>query len=240
MRSSLETDKLIEDPLSDHHFDEPSSKEPKLCTTTKTKPKHLFSIFLEPFQWLQMLSSQLNTSFLFGVLLVYGFNQGFAGSLFKVYIHQILFHWMKHLMNLHRDLDFKSAGSLRLLLERRPESAAVVRTTLHRPLLHPLGDEANLGLTDRRFPGERIPPEAVLCIRRTSGSSLRGCGCGVWSADRDGAAVPDWAERRSGDSRCDNRCVHCKEQYRNGVTRAGHAVSVRVLLVGRSFTWLLH
>ena len=31
-----------------------------------------------------MLSSKLNPSFVFGVILVYGFNQGFSGSFFKV------------------------------------------------------------------------------------------------------------------------------------------------------------
>ncbi|KAJ6354760.1 hypothetical protein OIU77_005376 [Salix suchowensis] len=42
------------------------------------------SIFMEPFQWLQMLSSQLNPTFIFGVLVVYGLSQGFSGSFFKV------------------------------------------------------------------------------------------------------------------------------------------------------------
>ncbi|KAL8054203.1 hypothetical protein ABFX02_05G123400 [Erythranthe guttata] len=42
------------------------------------------SILLEPFQWLQMLSSKLNPTFVLGVLLTYGLNQGFSGSFFKV------------------------------------------------------------------------------------------------------------------------------------------------------------
>ncbi|XP_022750343.1 probable folate-biopterin transporter 6 [Durio zibethinus] len=44
----------------------------------------LFSVFLEPFQWLQMLSSQLDSTFIFGIVLVYGLSQGFSGSFFKV------------------------------------------------------------------------------------------------------------------------------------------------------------
>lgn len=51
---------------------------------TETKSNSLLSIFLEPFQWLQMLSSRLNPTFIFGVVLVYGISQGFSGSFFKV------------------------------------------------------------------------------------------------------------------------------------------------------------
>ncbi|KAJ9167641.1 hypothetical protein P3X46_019258 [Hevea brasiliensis] len=51
---------------------------------TATKSNSPLSIFLEPFQWLQMLSSQLNPTFIFGVVLVYGLSQGFSGSFFKV------------------------------------------------------------------------------------------------------------------------------------------------------------
>lgn len=43
-----------------------------------------FSAILEPFQWLQMLSSRLNPTFVLGVVLVYGLSQGFSGSFFKV------------------------------------------------------------------------------------------------------------------------------------------------------------
>ncbi|XP_044471942.1 probable folate-biopterin transporter 6 [Mangifera indica] len=50
---------------------------------TRTKPSP-FSVFLEPFQWLQMLSSQLSPSFIFGIVLVYGLSQGFSGSFFRV------------------------------------------------------------------------------------------------------------------------------------------------------------
>ncbi|KAG0479884.1 hypothetical protein HPP92_010505 [Vanilla planifolia] len=44
----------------------------------------LFSILLEPFQWIEMLCRELNTSFVLGVVLVYGLSQGFAGSFFRV------------------------------------------------------------------------------------------------------------------------------------------------------------
>ncbi|XP_028792601.1 probable folate-biopterin transporter 6 isoform X2 [Neltuma alba] len=44
----------------------------------------LVSFVLEPFQWLTMLSSQLNPTFIAGVFLVYGLGQGFSGSFFKV------------------------------------------------------------------------------------------------------------------------------------------------------------
>lgn len=46
--------------------------------------KALLSLLFEPFEWLQMLSSQLNPSFIFGIVLVYGVSQGFSGSFFKV------------------------------------------------------------------------------------------------------------------------------------------------------------
>ncbi|KAK4491031.1 hypothetical protein RD792_001752 [Penstemon davidsonii] len=48
------------------------------------KPNVFFSYFLEPFQWLHMLCSRLNPTFVLGVVLVYGINQGFSGSFFKV------------------------------------------------------------------------------------------------------------------------------------------------------------
>ncbi|KAI4316413.1 hypothetical protein L6164_024394 [Bauhinia variegata] len=55
--------------------------EAEKATTTAKYP---LSILLEPFEWLRMLSSQLNTSFIVGVILVYGVGQGFSGSFFKV------------------------------------------------------------------------------------------------------------------------------------------------------------
>ncbi|XP_024930459.3 probable folate-biopterin transporter 6 [Ziziphus jujuba] len=54
-----------------HHHHSPQTTDP-------------FSILLQPIQWLQMLSSQINPSFIFGVVLVYGLSQGFSGSFFKV------------------------------------------------------------------------------------------------------------------------------------------------------------
>ena len=39
---------------------------------------------MEPFQWLQMLSSQLNPTFIFDIVVVYALSQGFSGSFFKV------------------------------------------------------------------------------------------------------------------------------------------------------------
>ncbi|KAK4422372.1 putative folate-biopterin transporter 6 [Sesamum alatum] len=48
------------------------------------RPCSLSSAILQPFQWLQMLSSRLNPTFVLGVMLVYGLNQGFSGSFFKV------------------------------------------------------------------------------------------------------------------------------------------------------------
>ncbi|XP_068312376.1 probable folate-biopterin transporter 6 [Pyrus communis] len=41
-------------------------------------------ILQQPIQWLQMLSSELNPTFVLGVVLVYGVSQGFSGSYFKV------------------------------------------------------------------------------------------------------------------------------------------------------------
>ncbi|KAK9149870.1 hypothetical protein Scep_008627 [Stephania cephalantha] len=44
----------------------------------------LLEILNEPSQWLKMLCRELNTSFVLGVVLVYGLSQGFSGSLFRV------------------------------------------------------------------------------------------------------------------------------------------------------------
>ncbi|XWS70512.1 hypothetical protein CRYUN_Cryun03dG0054100 [Craigia yunnanensis] len=60
------------------------SNKSNLHSAETCKKSNLFSIFLEPFQWLQMLSSQLNPTFVFGIALVYGLSQGFSGSFFKV------------------------------------------------------------------------------------------------------------------------------------------------------------
>lgn len=42
------------------------------------------NIITQPIQWLKMLSSQLNPTFIIGVFLIYGLGQGFSGSFFKV------------------------------------------------------------------------------------------------------------------------------------------------------------
>ncbi|XP_014503714.1 probable folate-biopterin transporter 6 isoform X2 [Vigna radiata var. radiata] len=55
-----------------------------VTVTTKAKTKTLFSLLTQPIQWLQMLSSKLNPSFVIGVFLIYGLGQGLSGSLFKV------------------------------------------------------------------------------------------------------------------------------------------------------------
>jgi MFS family permease len=76
---TLETEKFFSDdkpllkPISDH-------SEIK----TKARRNAVVSVLIQPFQWLQMLSSRLNLSFVLGVVLVYGVNQGFSGSIFKV------------------------------------------------------------------------------------------------------------------------------------------------------------
>lgn len=67
--------KQINNDDDDHYHSEKSFNK-----STNT----LFSIILEPFQWLQMLSSTLNPTFVLGVVLVYGLSQGFSGSFFKV------------------------------------------------------------------------------------------------------------------------------------------------------------
>ncbi|WZY74677.1 probable folate-biopterin transporter 6 [Brassica napus] len=71
---TLETEKPLLKPISEHTLD----------MTRHHGKNAVVSILLQPFQWLQMLSSRLNPSFVVGVVLVYGLNQGFSGSIFKV------------------------------------------------------------------------------------------------------------------------------------------------------------
>ncbi|KAG8381933.1 hypothetical protein BUALT_Bualt05G0024200 [Buddleja alternifolia] len=54
------------------------------CPKTSNIINLLFSFILQPFQWLQMLSTTLNPTFVLGVVLVYGLSQGFSGAFFKV------------------------------------------------------------------------------------------------------------------------------------------------------------
>ncbi|XP_020960870.1 probable folate-biopterin transporter 6 isoform X3 [Arachis ipaensis] len=53
-----------------------------------TKPKHNKTVILQtitqPFQWLQNLSTQLNPTFILGIFLIHGLQQGFTGSFFRV------------------------------------------------------------------------------------------------------------------------------------------------------------
>ncbi|XP_072996937.1 probable folate-biopterin transporter 6 [Typha latifolia] len=76
---SSETQNLIEKPASG-----PApgiSAEP---SKDHEKPSRPLRIILEPFQWIAMLCRELNASFVFGIVLVYGLSQGFAGSFFRV------------------------------------------------------------------------------------------------------------------------------------------------------------
>ncbi|XAR69981.1 hypothetical protein NMG60_11001780 [Bertholletia excelsa] len=77
---SSETEPLAVD--SDGSRANPDQKIPHSPQTHK--PNRPLSLLLEPFQWLQMLSDHLNCSFVVGVFLVYGLNQGFSYSFFKV------------------------------------------------------------------------------------------------------------------------------------------------------------
>ncbi|KAL8504254.1 hypothetical protein ACS0TY_022836 [Phlomoides rotata] len=79
--------------LNPKHLEEDQSEKP-LTRSDQENQEHkdhhsknscsFLSPVLEPFQWLQMLSSTLNPTFVLGVVLVYGLNQGFSGSFFKV------------------------------------------------------------------------------------------------------------------------------------------------------------
>ncbi|KAJ7958481.1 Folate-biopterin transporter like [Quillaja saponaria] len=63
---------------NDHHLLKSSA------AAAEEPPRNHFSVILEPFRWLKMLSSELNPTFIMGVILVYGLSQGFSGALFKV------------------------------------------------------------------------------------------------------------------------------------------------------------
>lgn len=55
-----------------------------LQDSSSCKRFNLLSLFLEPIEWIRMLSSRLHPTFVLGVVLVYGLSLGFAGSFFKV------------------------------------------------------------------------------------------------------------------------------------------------------------
>ncbi|KAJ0431899.1 putative MFS transporter superfamily, biopterin transporter family [Helianthus annuus] len=76
--SNLETQNLIPPPATTHHHP-PPPPEP-----AKKQSNSITSLILQPFQWLNMLSTELNPSFILGIFLIYGLSQGFSGSFFKV------------------------------------------------------------------------------------------------------------------------------------------------------------
>ncbi|KAJ0666469.1 putative MFS transporter superfamily, biopterin transporter family [Helianthus annuus] len=75
---NLETQNLIPPPATTHHHP-PPPPEP-----AKNQSHSITSLILQPFQWLNMLSTELNPSFILGIFLIYGLSQGFSGSFFKV------------------------------------------------------------------------------------------------------------------------------------------------------------
>ncbi|GFP81448.1 probable folate-biopterin transporter 6 [Phtheirospermum japonicum] len=82
--------------LNPSHLESENESQKPLTKTDPENPKQdddddewskhgtILSLILEPYQWLQMLSSTLNPTFVLGVVLVYGLSQGFSGSFFKV------------------------------------------------------------------------------------------------------------------------------------------------------------
>ncbi|KAL8201270.1 hypothetical protein R6Q57_012609 [Mikania cordata] len=71
--SNTETQNLI---ATTHHHPPPE--------TTAEQPNPIASLILQPFQWLKMLSTELNPSFILGIFLIYGLSQGFSDSFFRV------------------------------------------------------------------------------------------------------------------------------------------------------------
>ncbi|KAK9052786.1 hypothetical protein SSX86_029416 [Deinandra increscens subsp. villosa] len=68
-------------PATTHHHHPPPPPPPEPAVK---HPGPITSLILQPFQWLNMLSSELNPSFILGIFLIYGLSQGFSGSFFKV------------------------------------------------------------------------------------------------------------------------------------------------------------
>lgn len=87
MDANLETEKLVKKPVHPSQLSPNQTSNHNVrhfllnCSSTTTP---VLSILLQPFKWLQMLSSQLNASFVLGIFLVHGLSQGFSGSYFKV------------------------------------------------------------------------------------------------------------------------------------------------------------
>ncbi|KAE8731659.1 putative folate-biopterin transporter 6 [Hibiscus syriacus] len=77
---SSEEEGLTEGPLSTTFSKQTNLHSAEICK----KSNIFFSVFLGPIQWIQTLSSQLNPTFVIGIVTVYGVNHGFAGSFFKV------------------------------------------------------------------------------------------------------------------------------------------------------------
>ncbi|KAK6129752.1 hypothetical protein DH2020_036514 [Rehmannia glutinosa] len=72
--------------LNPNHLQKDDESEEPLTKPDPETPKQSYnhSAILQPFQWLQMLSTTLNPTFVLGVVLVYGLSQGLSGSFFKV------------------------------------------------------------------------------------------------------------------------------------------------------------
>ncbi|XP_010273712.1 PREDICTED: probable folate-biopterin transporter 6 [Nelumbo nucifera] len=83
---TTETQELAEIPPPDPSKEQLLSHDEKIeQLVPDTRPsKSLLSIIQQPFHWLRMLCRELNTSFVLGVVLVYGLSQGFSGSFFRV------------------------------------------------------------------------------------------------------------------------------------------------------------
>ncbi|KAM0943399.1 putative biopterin transporter family [Dioscorea sansibarensis] len=86
MKDSSENEDLVNHslPFSDDHQQQQQQQQPQSSTSLKGFIIMIMSISWQPFQWLSMLCRELNTSFVLGVLLVYGVSQGFASSFFRV------------------------------------------------------------------------------------------------------------------------------------------------------------
>ncbi|KAJ4958387.1 hypothetical protein NE237_025498 [Protea cynaroides] len=62
-----------------------SHQKTHLSPLPENHPSTTFLLIIyEPFQWLSMLCKELNTTFVIGVVLVYGCSQGFSGAFFRV------------------------------------------------------------------------------------------------------------------------------------------------------------
>ncbi|GAB2276203.1 hypothetical protein Dimus_010937 [Dionaea muscipula] len=64
----------------DHEAEEPLTKEQAAAANSNP----FLLLLLQPYQWIKMLSQQLNPTFILGVFLVYGLSQGFSGAYFRV------------------------------------------------------------------------------------------------------------------------------------------------------------